>query len=154
MKRKMMFAFILAVLSIALVLAYIRMAPSDVDIWHQDPETAATTGKPNEYRITGDAAIPFNVNASELALLVDEFIRRQPRIKHVSGDPDSRMISYVQRSSIMGYPDYITIKVSPTGSKQSKLEILSRSRFGHSDLGVNKRRIDQWIAAIQSLIAG
>lgn len=154
MKRGMMYAVYTVVLLAVLAMAYVRLAPHDAGLWHQDPEKAVPTGKPNEYRLTGASAVTFNVDASELAHLVDGFVQSQPRINRIAGGAESLMTTYVQRSVIMGYPDYITIKISPVGVDQSRLEIFSRSRFGRSDLGVNKRRIDQWIAAIKGLIAG
>ena len=62
----------------------------------------------------------------------------------VAGDPASLMITYVQRSAIIGFPDYITVKALelPDGSA---LAIFSRSRFGSSDFGVNEARVVAWL---------
>ncbi len=149
MKRRMQLFLYVAVFAGVLILAYIRFAPTNVPAIHKDPAMAQSTGRPNSYRLIGDIAPVFEFSANELAKLVDDFIISQPHVMRLAGGVDGKLITYVQRSLIMGYPDYITIKVIPLGARQSKLEIFSRSRFGHSDRGVNKRRIDQWILALR-----
>ncbi|MBL4750743.1 MAG: DUF1499 domain-containing protein [Amylibacter sp.] len=125
-----------------LILAYVRFAPVNIDVVHQDPVTAVASGKPNEYRMTSPV---FDMITPELTKMFDDFVLSQPRVKRIAGTVDDQMITYVQRTKIISYPDYITVKVVPVGTKQSRLEIFSRSRFGYSDLGVNKRRIDDWL---------
>jgi uncharacterized protein (DUF1499 family) len=150
----MMLVFYVLILGFIGLMAYIRLAPSDPAVWHHDPETAISTGKPNEYRLIGDLAPIFNMGSPDLASLVDDLIAAQPRVSRLARNPNELMMTYVQRSMSMGYPDYITIKVVPMGEEQSKLEILSRSRFGYSDLGINKLRVKQWIRLISGLVVG
>jgi uncharacterized protein (DUF1499 family) len=47
----------------------------------------------------------------------------------------------------MGYPDYITAEVSQT-PQGTRLDILSRQRFGEADLGVNAARLKDWLSQI------
>jgi len=150
----MMMIFYLLIIGSIGLMAYVRLAPSDPVYWHQDPETAVSTGKPNEYRLVGDQAPVFEMAAPDLAALVDEFIAAQVYVTRLAGHPETLMMTYIQRSMSMGYPDYITVKIIPMDGEKSKLEILSRSRFGHSDLGVNKRRVDHWVVLIRGLVAG
>jgi len=151
MKRNMMAIFYIIVFGIVLLLGYVRFAPVNTDMLHKDPQTAASTGKPNEYRYTSTV---FDMTADELIRLTDDFVQTQPRITRIAGGVDAKMITYVQRSALIGYPDYITIKAVTSGEDQSKLVMFSRSRFGYSDLGVNKMRIDHWISIIRGMIAG
>jgi len=151
MKRNMMAVFYIIIFGIVLLLAYIRLVPDHTDMLHKDPQTAASTGKPNEYRFTSTV---FDITADELIRLTDGFVQTQTRVTRIAGGADTRMITYVQRSALMGYPDYITIKAVTSGVDQSKLVIFSRSRFGYSDLGVNKMRIDRWVSIISGIIAG
>jgi uncharacterized protein (DUF1499 family) len=150
MNRKVLIFLYIAVFSAALVFVYIRFVPTNASALHNDPATAHSTGRPNAYRLKGGHAPVFELPAAKLAKLVDDFSLSQPRVMRIAGSIDEMMITYVQRSLIMGYPDYITIKVIPLDNGQSKLEVFSRSRFGHSDLGVNKRRIDHWILALRA----
>ncbi|MFK5997500.1 MAG: DUF1499 domain-containing protein [Rhodobacterales bacterium] len=144
----------LVLLGVIGLMAYVRLAPNDPAVWHQNPETAVSTGKPNEYRLIGGQAPIFNMAAPDLATLVDNLIAAQARVTRLAGSPETLMMTYVQRSMSMGYPDYITFKIVPVGDEKSKLEILSRARFGRSDLGVNKRRVEQWVGLITGLVAG
>ena len=154
MKKYMMLVSYILIFGVIVLMAYIRLAPSDPAVWHQDPEAASSTGKPNEYRLTGNLAIILIIAAPDLAALVDELIEAQPRVVRLAGNPSTLMMTYVQRSMSVGYPDYITFKISPMDEDRFKLEILSRSRFGHSDLGVNKLRVEQWVGLIRGLVAG
>ena len=60
---------------------------------------------------------------------------------------DDMWITYVHRTTVFGFPDYISVKAVPEGDGAA-LIVWSRSRYGHSDLGVNKERIDAWLAQI------
>jgi uncharacterized protein (DUF1499 family) len=129
-----------------MILAYVRFAPVNVILMHQDPATTASSGKPNEYRTTSSV---YDMSAPELSKMFDDFALAQPRVKRIAETLQDQMITYVQRTKIIGYPDYITIKAIPVGAKQSKLEIFSRSRFGYSDWGVNKGRIKGWLLKLR-----
>ena len=52
-------------------------------------------------------------------------------------------MTYVTRSKWMGFPDYATVKQSG-----EVLELWSRLRFGTMDQGVNKARVERWLAAL------
>ena len=45
----------------------------------------------------------------------------------------------------MGFPDYTTVQL-----KDDRLMIWARLRFGRSDLGVNRRRVDRWLADLEA----
>jgi uncharacterized protein (DUF1499 family) len=154
MKRKRMVSLYVLIAVVVVMMGYVRFAPSDQSIWHQDPETITSTGKPNEHRLIGDAAPVYDLPAQKLLELVHSAFQNEPRITVIAGHPNELMLTYVERSLIMGYPDYITVKATSINPNQSKLMMYSRSRFGYSDLGVNKRRIGEWVAIVQGLIAG
>ncbi len=139
---------------IILATAFIRFSPHQTDIWHQDPELATASDKPNEYRLIGDDALHFDMPAADLQRLVDDFAQNQPRTNRIAGALGDSIITYVERSILLGYPDYITVKISPISNSQAKLAISSRSRFGYSDLGINKKRVRRWVDAIQGLVVG
>jgi len=74
MKRNMMAIFYIIVFGIVLLLGYVRFAPVNTDMLHKDPQTAASTGKPNEYRYTSTV---FDMTADELIRLTDDFVQTQ-----------------------------------------------------------------------------
>ena len=96
---------------------------------------------------------------SPRALLIrfDAMAQAQPRIRVVAGDPDGLMITYVQRSRYIGFPDYLTVRAvavegevgeDGVGKTMSGLIIYSRARYGRSDFGVNRARVETWLAAL------
>ena len=146
---------ILALLGVAGMMLYIRLAPADPGDWHVDPRTAARPASPNSWLIRsvgGDAPAPdFALGPAELAEIVDSVILAQPRTRPLAGSVDDGHITYVTRTPLMGYPDYVSVRVYPTATGAS-LAVFSRSRFGHSDLGVNRKRLEEWMAAIEAAV--
>ncbi|MEM9796533.1 MAG: DUF1499 domain-containing protein [Pseudomonadota bacterium] len=131
-------------------LGYIRTAPMDPEVWHADPEAGARTGKPNDYLVGpgGDReAIVVEEAPAELLARLDAVALAEPGTTRLAGDPAEGWVTYVQRSRLMGYPDAISVRVVPEGAG-GKLMIWSRSRYGHSDLGVNRARVMRWLDAL------
>ncbi|MGY6411791.1 MAG: DUF1499 domain-containing protein [Alkalilacustris sp.] len=149
------FLAILALLGVAGAMLYVRLTPSDPAEWHVDPRTAAKPDSPNSWLIRsvgGDAPAPeFALGPAELAEVVDGVILAQPRTQRIAGSPEDGHITYVTRTQWMGYPDYVSVRVYPTATGAS-LAVFSRSRFGHSDLGVNRKRLEEWMAAIEAAV--
>ena len=56
---------------------------------------------------------------------------------------------WVVRSAVFNFPDLITAQISDAGADSSTLVLYSRSVYGRSDLGVNRQRIDRWLAALR-----
>lgn len=146
---------ILALFGVAAVMLYIRYTPTDPAAWHVDPRAATRPDTPNSWLIRpvgGDAAAPeFALAAPELAALVDAVIAAQPRTHPIAGSVEAGHITYVTRTPIMGYPDYVSVRVFATATGAG-LAMFSRSRFGHSDLGMNRRRLDDWMARIEAAV--
>ncbi len=128
---------------------YVRLAPVDRQNYAQPPDLAPNDGKPHEYRKIGEDAPLFNIGAKRLAEVVDQTVMAQPRIKRFAGDPKSGEMVYEQRSFLMGYPDYIAFKITPIDQARSRLEFLSRSRYGYRDMGVNQSRMVDWLSKIE-----
>ncbi len=74
----------------------------------------------------------------------------EPRTTRLAGAPAEGWTTYVQRSGLFGFPDYISVRViEAEGGDGAMLAIYSRSRYGHSDLGVNAKRIRRWLSTVQ-----
>jgi len=67
----------------------------------------------------------------------------------VAGDLDSLMITYVQRSRVFGFPDYLTVRAVATAGGAG-LIIWSRARYGRGDFGVNRARVEAWLALLDA----
>ncbi|MDJ0629877.1 MAG: DUF1499 domain-containing protein [Rhodobacter sp.] len=140
----MKLVLILAVLGLA-GLAYIRLAPSDPVRWHIDPRTAADPGQ-RGVLVRHDVPLP----PSAALARFDGIVRSTPRTRVLAGTPEDGQITYVVRSKWLGFPDYVTVRAVETDGAAA-LVILSRLRFGLSDLGVNRARLDGWLDALDAV---
>lgn len=159
----LMVALPIAVLSLAAVStsAAIRLAPNDPTKWHQDPLTVQAPESPNWYRLLpSDAAVQtvperdatspvFDAPVDALESAFDEVATGDGRVKVLDGSAADGFVTYVQRSVLMGYPDYVSVRFVEVDEARSTLALFSRSRYGSSDLGVNEKRVQRWIDATQ-----
>lgn len=151
-----MFINVLVVLVVGVVgiVAYVRLAPSDPVAWHVDPATADDPGPGGIlYLPTAEGGpVPvYEVPPEDLIVAFDAFAMGQPRVTRLAGSTAEGRITYIARTKWWGFPDYITVEGLALGPDRSTLAILSRLRFGGSDLGVNRARIDAWLEAFDPL---
>ncbi len=136
-------------------LAYIRVSAGDPAEWHADPLEMTRTERPNDFQALppgkpGDIESPvFAMPAAELARRFDAVALAQPRTRRLAGDPAQGWTTYVQRSLLIGWPDYISARAVDLGEGRSALAVWSRSRYGYSDWGVNRARVEAWLAALE-----
>ena len=158
MTRRRLVPGVLGLVALAVTLAglvYIRAVPSDPAVWHADPLDMARTDRPNDAQALppgrpGDIESPvFAMPAAELARRFDDMALAQPRTRRLAGDPADGWATYVQRSLIIGWPDYVSVRAVDLGDGRSALAIWSRSHFGYSDWGVNRARVAAWLAALE-----
>jgi uncharacterized protein (DUF1499 family) len=122
-------------------------------------ERLALRPTPNQYLVLppdfpSTAAAPhrrspvFDVGVERLAAAWDAVIAEQPRVTPTRRDDAARQVEYVQRSRLFRFPDVITVKFIPLGPDRSTLAVYSRSRYGRRDFGVNRRRVEAWLARL------
>ena len=131
------------------VAVFMRLAASDPDAWHVPLATAERPGTPNDFL----AATPgFTAAAPDLTLApgaaatdwlaaLDAVAMSEPRVERLAGSPATGRITWVQRSAVFGFPDYVTAEADASGRA-----VWSRARYGRSDLGVNRARVERWLA--------
>ncbi len=141
-----------------IVLAWIRLAPDAPSDWHVDPIVAPKSGRANAWWVVTnglgpegpDALAPtYAASAADLARAVDAHFVAQPSTSILAGTPDLFWATYVQRSRLFGFPDYITVRIFDLADGTSGIAVWSRSRYGYSDLGVNRERVEKLLAALQ-----
>lgn len=142
---------VLGVVTTALALAaYIRLAPSDPARWHEDPRLVTRPSTPNFHliRMVGGDAMPrvFQLAPDALATRIDE-VARADGATLLAGSVQAGHMTYLTRTPLMGYPDYTSILIEPAG-EGAMLLAFARARFGHSDMGNNRARLERWIAAL------
>ena len=121
----------------AVGVGFIRLAPSDPAQWHVAPDVSGdkvfASGVTRLVETGPDGLTRLNAIASG-----------RPRTTVLAGSVDQGMITYITRSKLFGFPDYITVQ-----QDGDVLKIYARLRFGRSDMGVNAARIQGWINALQ-----
>lgn len=145
-----MLTWFLLILIVAAVL-WVRIAPSNANEWHVDPETIEKGSRPNQYLMRDGQdtdSLIFDMPAGDLAAKFNDIALSKPNVVVLDGAASDLWVTYMQRTKLMAYPDYISVKITDEGDGKSRLTLYSRSRFGRSDLGVNKARIKAWTAAL------
>ncbi len=94
----------------------------------------------------------FDVPAAQLRARWREFAASQPRTELLAEDADAPQADYVQRSARFRFPDIITVRFIPISTSRSTLAIYSRSIYGRSDFGVNRKRIDAWLRTFRAAL--
>jgi len=93
-----------------------------------------------------DAASPvFAIDATRLRDRWLEVVAREPRVHLVMADGERRHLVYIQHSAFFRFPDIVTVEFVPLGAERSTLAVLSRSRYGSMDMGVNAERVRRWV---------
>lgn len=139
----------------AVGVAYVRLAPVDAAAWHVMPANAERTGKPNDYLVAegGDMApVVLDAPIARVATALEQIAMAEAGTATLAGAASEGFVTYVQRSRIMGYPDFISITLT-AADDTTTVRMFSRSRDGHSDMGVNKARVARWLAALQAALA-
>ncbi len=116
-------------------------------------EDLKLTDKPNQFLMcpphicSGHADSPvFDVSVDQLRERWREVVTAQPRVELLA--EDGQQFDYVQRSARFRFPDIVTVRLISVSPSQSTLAIYSRSVYGKSDFGVNRKRIEAWLLAI------
>ena len=90
----------------------------------------------------------YGVTPQKLYEAVRRVALAQPRTyAHVAYD-DRLQAHFVARSAVFNFPDLIAVQVTPEGG----LILWSRSVYGEFDLGVNRKRVQAWLAALDAAL--
>lgn len=148
----------------ALIAAFFLAGPERVwalfgppDLGPVEFETLARRTTPNDAlacppgicKVASDVTPPeYGVGAAELRLAFGKMIAAEPRIANVATDTAALTDRYIQRSALMRYPDTIVVRFFDRPEGRSTLALYSRSQLGHGDMGVNRARIERWLAKL------
>ena len=139
--------FVLGLLGTVVALGvYVRLAPSSPSVWHK----TFAPQSPGQRQSAGGFQIVLKAPAPEATLSqLDELIMATPRTTRLAGSPADGMTTYVTRSRLFGFPDYTTVWAGPDDTDEGGLGPLLKIegclRFGKSDMGVNRARIEGWL---------
>jgi hypothetical protein len=146
-----MAGYLLIGLALAIVAfaAYVRLAPSDPGHWNISPSVYVWDhdGPWNVVvPMEGGASLRLtapSVRVGDLLARLDAIALASPRTGRLAGSVEAGRITWITRSALWGFPDYITAEARTDG-----LYVLSRLRFGRGDMGVNATRLREWQALL------
>ncbi|MBE7636630.1 DUF1499 domain-containing protein [Sneathiella sp. P13V-1] len=154
--------FIYGIISLLILLVLLRLTP----IWDNilsapaasktDFSTLKAPNKPNWFLLcdtevcqntkpNGQPPI-FELSATDLKGRFEKFILENSNAKVRLDESDQ--IEILDRTSLVRWPDIISVKFVGLEGGKSILYIYSRSIYGHSDLGANQARVTKWLQAI------
>ena len=136
---------------IAFVIFALRFIPADGEPYHEEPSEPET--QRSEVRLIGREAPRYDVDAATVLAAFKKVANRNWNVGIVAGSIEEGMITFVARSTVFGFRDYITVKATDEAGG-SKLSIYARPRFNVYDWGVNQKRLDRWLAKLEQTLAG
>lgn len=75
-----------------------------------------------------------------------EILRSQPRVSDIR--QEEGQIEAIQRTPLVGFPDWITAMPVDLGAGKASICVFSRSKYGIRDMGVNEKRVRLWLALL------
>ncbi len=103
---------------------------------------------------TPDLMAPtFALSAARVADLWVAVVEGRPRARIVERAADGLMIHAVETTPALRFVDDVYARILPLGRDQSTIAVLSRSRVGFWDLGVNAARLRAWLADLEARAA-
>lgn len=92
----------------------------------------------------------FAVAVERLGNAFPAMIERQPRVEIRLCSEDGRRWELVQLSRLFRFADDVSVRFIDDGNGTATLAIYSRSRLGYGNLGVNRGRVQRWLALLQA----
>src|SRR5262245_15887731 len=136
-----------------------RLSGNDRDMGPIDFATLRRRSSPNDALVCPPGRCPsaqpdhetkiYDMPPAELSARLTQGALAEPDTRALPCDPPCRLLRYVQYSHLMRFPDTIDVEVLPAGDGRSTVAIYSRSLVGYGDFGVNRARIERWLAALE-----
>lgn len=146
--RAMGFGLLALVVLVLGLGAYVRLAPSDVAVWHISPVTDAAADCTVQ-AAADSARLACAVAQTPAAVLarLDAVAMATPRTVRLAGSAEEGRITWITRTRLWGFPDYTTAEARAEGTG-TRLDVYARQRIGSNDWGVNAARLTAWKAAM------
>ena len=142
--------------ALAGVMIYVRFTPTDAAMWHVDPRAIPKPAKPNNWLIRpvgGDARPPhYRAEVADLVAAIEAAVDGMGDMTLIAGNAQIGHLTYISRTTWMGFPDFTTFRVYSTDEGVS-FAAFARARFGHSDMGNNRARLEALVARIDAEMA-
>lgn len=131
-------ALALLILAVVGFAAWVRLAPLPVDRFHRMAAAQAEGDWPEPGGFEAVRQVPApQATLAELTRLAEA----TPRTTRLEGAPEEGLVTFVTRSRIWGFPDISNIWI-----EGDRIHIRAHLVFGRSDFGVNRARVEGWLA--------
>ncbi len=77
-----------------------------------------------------------------------EIVRGEARVSGIR--QSDGQIEAIQRTALVGFPDWITAMPVDLGEGKASICVFSRSKYGIRDFGVNEQRVRQWLGLLSA----
>ncbi|NQY96544.1 MAG: DUF1499 domain-containing protein [Henriciella sp.] len=81
---------------------------------------------------------------------MSEVIASERRWGNIEADAESYRIKFVATTGLMRFKDDVDIEIIPVDEGKATFAIYSRSRVGYSDLGANRKRVNEIIRRVNT----
>jgi uncharacterized protein (DUF1499 family) len=88
----------------------------------------------------------FQASAAQIREAWLEIARSQSRVSDIR--EEEGQIEAVQRTALVGFPDWITAMPVDLGEGRASICVFSRSKYGIRDMGVNEKRVRLWLSLL------
>ena len=140
---------LLVLVGLAGFAVYVRVLPTSATLWHQPsyPSGMGHIEGPNSHIWRGGQ----DGDGTAIMIALNDIILQTPRTQAIAGSVEDGMITYITRSRWWRFPDFTTLErdVALVEGGPRVISMYSRAQFGTSDLGVNERRLREWLRLLQ-----
>mgnify|MGYP001819684100 CR=1 FL=1 len=138
---------ILGFVIVAIIAA--RFIPVDNEQFHEDP--AEPDARISEVRLIGREAPRYPADAETVLETFADIATSDWTVGLVEGSIDEGMMTFVARSLVFGFRDYITVKATDEAGG-AKLSVFARPRINGYDWGMNAKRLDRWLGELEQTL--
>jgi len=94
----------------------------------------------------------FDVPVEQLKEHLQRLLGDEPRLTvHLASD-DGLKYEVIVRTAVLRFPDRVSIEIVSLGEKKSGVALFSRSIYGYSDFGANRKRGLNWLQRLSRSI--
>lgn len=96
----------------------------------------------------GTSTLFYLKNAETLKADFLQIMQGQPRVSVL--EEEGMGLELRQKTPLMGFPDFISVKFIDLEDGKSTFAIYSRSKYGRKDFGVNRKRVELWVDLLRN----
>ena len=123
--------------------------PMDVSAIVRPASPNTALAAPAGFAPTPDiVTVPYAMSPTRLYAAVRAMAQAQSRTYPAANYDERLQAHFVVRSAWLNFPDLVTVAVAGPDTGPSTLVLYSRSVYGRSDFGVNRKRVEAWLATL------